>query len=726
MALETGDFIGDLSPADPPASDPKSQGDDHLRLIKKVVQQSFAGFDGAVMVLGTEAQGGSANQFDVTIGAPVTYDDPFIVVFQATHTHSGYPEIQVNGLGYKNLQSFDSINLSGGAIRSGAIVAALWNGTVFRIISAVEAARRYGETYFNTHNFGGATLIAPTPSANNHATTKQYVDTTIAASASTKVSKAGDTYTGNHDASGAASFTVPDRSLGDNSSNAANTKYVDQTAFSMALPSQAGNAGKTLLTDGTDASWGHDATKADKAGEVYSGTHNFTGATITVPTAAVRSSSDDAASLTFVREQPNWEITDITTATYTLPGNRRGEMFVCGGSTTTVTLPAPTGRYFVRVHNPNPASVTISAGTGRTVNGSSSVSLPPGSSVTITRDGATSNYRAFFFNVGGGGGGLPYDTYQDFLTSGTFTVQKTGWHRVTIVGAGGSGGSYQTTSTGTNQAAVAAGGGAGGIATTELILTQGTNYTVTIGAGGASVTGTNNGNAGGTTTITGSGLSMTANGGGGGESAGINSGDVSAAGGAGGTASTSVAGETYTGGAGGNASASGSGGQASRAGGGGGPNILALTSPPNGGPASRNRSGTVPRTGGGASVGGSGSFADGSTTSAAGPMLPVPPAEARPTSLPLDDWRLGYPVRGNTPVIGDGRGLGSVGTDGLTNPTPAQAFGGGGGITTDANMNAPSGGIGAGGGGRAVVAAAGTGRPSGAGGDGLAIFEWIA
>ena len=45
MALETGNYINNLVPANPPAGDPVSQGDDHLRLIKKVVQQSFPSVD---------------------------------------------------------------------------------------------------------------------------------------------------------------------------------------------------------------------------------------------------------------------------------------------------------------------------------------------------------------------------------------------------------------------------------------------------------------------------------------------------------------------------------------------------------------------------------------------------------------------------------------------------------------------------------------------------------
>jgi len=48
MALETGNYIDDLVITNPTASDPISQGDDHLQLIKKVVKQSFPSVDGAV------------------------------------------------------------------------------------------------------------------------------------------------------------------------------------------------------------------------------------------------------------------------------------------------------------------------------------------------------------------------------------------------------------------------------------------------------------------------------------------------------------------------------------------------------------------------------------------------------------------------------------------------------------------------------------------------------
>ena len=54
MPLETGDYIADLVQSNPPGTDPQSQGDDHIRLIKKTVQQSFPLVAGPVSIADTD------------------------------------------------------------------------------------------------------------------------------------------------------------------------------------------------------------------------------------------------------------------------------------------------------------------------------------------------------------------------------------------------------------------------------------------------------------------------------------------------------------------------------------------------------------------------------------------------------------------------------------------------------------------------------------------------
>lgn len=48
MALETGTYISDLVATNPTASDPKAQGDDHIRLLKSTIKTTFPNVAGAV------------------------------------------------------------------------------------------------------------------------------------------------------------------------------------------------------------------------------------------------------------------------------------------------------------------------------------------------------------------------------------------------------------------------------------------------------------------------------------------------------------------------------------------------------------------------------------------------------------------------------------------------------------------------------------------------------
>lgn len=48
MPLETGTYISDLNPANPLTTDQKKFGDDHFRLIKNVLQNTFPNANGAI------------------------------------------------------------------------------------------------------------------------------------------------------------------------------------------------------------------------------------------------------------------------------------------------------------------------------------------------------------------------------------------------------------------------------------------------------------------------------------------------------------------------------------------------------------------------------------------------------------------------------------------------------------------------------------------------------
>jgi len=53
MSVEAATYVADLQPVNPPSTDPRAQGDDHLRLIKQVLQNTFQGASRAWQVPGT-------------------------------------------------------------------------------------------------------------------------------------------------------------------------------------------------------------------------------------------------------------------------------------------------------------------------------------------------------------------------------------------------------------------------------------------------------------------------------------------------------------------------------------------------------------------------------------------------------------------------------------------------------------------------------------------------
>jgi hypothetical protein len=55
MPLESATFIGQLNPSYPDGSNPKSEGDDHIRLVKTTLQATWPNI-GAVAVLATGAE----------------------------------------------------------------------------------------------------------------------------------------------------------------------------------------------------------------------------------------------------------------------------------------------------------------------------------------------------------------------------------------------------------------------------------------------------------------------------------------------------------------------------------------------------------------------------------------------------------------------------------------------------------------------------------------------
>jgi hypothetical protein len=134
MPLETVTHIADLVPTNPTAADPKSDGDDHLRNIKKAMANDFAGYTGTVVCTGTD--GGAANAYTVTpttVQTSPTYGLRMGVVFSPTAANTGACTLAIGAQAAKALRAVDGTDLVSGDLTVGTVYAAYYNGTEFRL-----------------------------------------------------------------------------------------------------------------------------------------------------------------------------------------------------------------------------------------------------------------------------------------------------------------------------------------------------------------------------------------------------------------------------------------------------------------------------------------------------------------------------------------------------------------------------------------------------------------
>jgi len=137
MGLETGSYIADLIVTNPTGTDPKSAGDNHLRLLKTALRNCFAGFTGAIFVTGTD--GGAVNAYTLTPTTElIAYSTKMECVFAPTITNTGACTLNVSGLGVRNIKSVSGADLVAGDLVASNLYAAFYNGTEWRLLSVTK------------------------------------------------------------------------------------------------------------------------------------------------------------------------------------------------------------------------------------------------------------------------------------------------------------------------------------------------------------------------------------------------------------------------------------------------------------------------------------------------------------------------------------------------------------------------------------------------------------
>ena len=209
MALETGSYINDLVITNPTSSDAKSQGDDHLRLLKTVIKECLNGFPGGILLTATETGTAAAHVLTPTT-ALVGYTTGLMLLYRPSNAGTGALTVNVSGLGAKSVKTIAGADPTSGDILVNQPILLMYDGTNFVLLAGSEylsktgnqtitgtlavtgattftgdiggtggdkKANKAGETYAGTHDFTGATAITvPTPTASTQAVTKAYAD----------------------------------------------------------------------------------------------------------------------------------------------------------------------------------------------------------------------------------------------------------------------------------------------------------------------------------------------------------------------------------------------------------------------------------------------------------------------------------------------------------------------------------------------------------------------
>ncbi|MFZ6874215.1 hypothetical protein ACO0LF_19330 [Undibacterium sp. Di27W] len=246
MALETASYINDLTVTNPTASDPKSQGDDHIRMLKTVLKECFAGFTGAVII--TSAETGTATAHVLNpVTALLAYTTGLLLLYRPVNAGTGALTVNVSGLGAKSVKTLLGADPTSGDLVANQPLLLMYDGTNFVIIAGSETLLKTGnQTMTDNLTMVGNQLVTGDLAVSGNLTGPGM---------SAKGNVAGQAWTGAQDFT-ATTITAATRAAGTANNEVATCAFVVAQAFSPILPGQTGNAGKVLTTDGSNASWG--------------------------------------------------------------------------------------------------------------------------------------------------------------------------------------------------------------------------------------------------------------------------------------------------------------------------------------------------------------------------------------------------------------------------------------------------------------------------------------
>ena len=244
MGLETANYINDLTVSNPTASDPKSQGDDHIRMLKTVLKECFSGFTGAVIITATETGTAAAHVLN-PVTALLSYTTGLLLLYKPVNTNTGVLTVNVSGLGAKPVKTLLGADPTAGDIAASQPLLLMYDGRNFVIIAGSAMLLRTGnQTMTGNLNLNGNQTVSGSVDVSGALTGPGM---------NAKANKAGENYAGAHDFTGAVLNVATPVSA----SHAVSKLYADGLVFAAVLPGQSpATTGQTILSDGTTAFWG--------------------------------------------------------------------------------------------------------------------------------------------------------------------------------------------------------------------------------------------------------------------------------------------------------------------------------------------------------------------------------------------------------------------------------------------------------------------------------------
>ncbi len=190
MALETANVVNDLVITNPTSTDPKSQGDDHIRTLKKAIKQTLNGFTGAALVTATDVGDASIHVLNPTT-ALLSYTPMLCLLYIPAHTNTGMVAVNVSSLGYVFIKTLYGADPTAGDIVAGVPLLLMYNGTNFITLSGSEFLSKTGNQTLNGNlNVTGDELVSGMLTVGNDAII--YGDVAISGMAYSTTANVGD------------------------------------------------------------------------------------------------------------------------------------------------------------------------------------------------------------------------------------------------------------------------------------------------------------------------------------------------------------------------------------------------------------------------------------------------------------------------------------------------------------------------------------------------------